>query len=127
MDCSRHQFLAGAALAGDENCRIGGGDANDATEDVPNLSGLPDDVAEVVALTEIRGRAARATLVRSSSSTKGFCTKSWAPKRIASTASSTVPKAVMTITSVSGEASLVRCSTSRPPTSPILKSVMTRS
>jgi hypothetical protein len=52
------QFLAGAALAGDENRCVGGRDTNDASEDVANLRGLPDDVAEVVALSKILGHGA---------------------------------------------------------------------
>ena len=48
MDRSRDEFFARAALPGDENGCIGGRDANDAPENVPNLRGLSGKIKYVV-------------------------------------------------------------------------------
>ena len=39
VQCARHQFLAGAALAGDEHRHIGGSNLFDEREDLPHLRG----------------------------------------------------------------------------------------
>ena len=55
----------------------------------------------------------------------GLVRKSAAPSFIARTASSTVPKAVITRTGVSGSASRAACSTSKPLPAGSLRSVRT--
>ena len=57
----------------------------------------------------------------------GFCRKSIAPMRMASTATSTVPNAVTIMAGQPGSICLTAPTTSRPPTPSILRSVMTKS
>ena len=74
-----------------------------------------------------RSSSARATFSRTTSGANGFCRKSQAPSRIASTAVSTVPKAVTIITGQSGSRSRTAFTTSSPPIPSILRSVITNS
>src|SRR5215470_13084099 len=76
--------------------------------------------------SEARSRALLARC-RISSIWKGFVTKSKAPRFIASTATSMVPNAVITITSVCRQVCLIFSRRSRPVASCIRRSVITRS
>src|SRR5262249_1850036 len=50
-----HELLAGAGLAGDEHGGVGGGDLDDADQDVAYGLRTADDVLESVALAELAG------------------------------------------------------------------------
>ena len=74
-----------------------------------------------------RSSSPRSSFSRTTSGANGFCKKSNAPRRIASTAVSTVPKAVTIIAGHDGSSSRTAFSTSRPPVPSIFRSVMTKS
>ena len=53
MNRACYELLTRSALAGDQNRCVGRCDSNDSSEDIPNLRGIADDVAEVVPLMKI--------------------------------------------------------------------------
>ena len=120
VEGARDDALAGPVLPDDEDVRVGGPDALDHLEHRAHRRRLRDHLRLAVAgagsgsrpRAAARWRSARpsAIWVRSVVSRRvlshGFWTKSRAPRRIASTARSTVPQAVMTMTGSVGSSSL---------------------
>jgi hypothetical protein len=106
----RHRALAAAVLAGQQHVRVGRADAVDHLEHRPAsprtrrsaAAGRRRAARGSRPRAAARGRSARdsSAWVRSVATSRafshGFCTKSRAPRRIASTATSTLPQAVIT-------------------------------
>ena len=133
---ARHQLLAGAGLAVDEHRGVGGRDLLDGLEHAahrprcrrrsrrsgtaprrPRASAAFSASARSRARRSPRSSSARSTFSRTTSGANGFCRKSNAPSLIASTAVSTVPKAVTIMHAGSrGRSSRTACSTSSPST-----------
>ena len=146
VDGPRHQLLAGARFAVDVHRRVGGRDLLDGLEHRASSPASrrrsrrsdrgrrrrragprSPPATRSSARRSSRSSSARATLRRTTSGANGFCRKSKAPSRIASTAVSTVPNAVTIMTGQSGSRSRTALTTSSPPVPSILRSVMTKS
>ena len=116
VDRARHQLLAGARLAVDGDRRVGRARPSRSSR-TPRASAAVSPTisskrygaaasarsaafsasARSRARRSLRSSSARATFSRTTSGANGFCRKSKAPRRIASTAVSTVPNAVTII------------------------------
>ena len=124
----RDQSLAGAVFAGDEDVGVGRADARDHVEHRAHGRRFARSVAES-ARRAARGsrppaagpcaargrvRSASCRIAESRALSHGFWMKSRAPRRMASTASSTQPHAVITITGSVVSSVWMRLSRSRP-------------
>ena len=139
VDGPRHQLLARAALAADEDRGAAGGRARRGVDGFGHLRVRRLEAGQAVARLELRAQrlgsprrsarrsSVRATSTSSSSRSMGLVRKSAAPRFIASTALATVPNAVIRITGTSGLIARRLSSSDRPSLPGMRRSVSTRS